>query len=370
MVTGVTGQLGHDVVRAGERLARGAVFSPAGLRSAAGSRPVLCVPEDVSIAPLARADLDVGDPAQVRRTVLAERPDVIVHAAAYTDVDLAEGEGRLEAYRVNAFGARAFAEAAQEIGALLVYVSTDYVFDGRRGAPYTEWDSAAPLNEYGRSKWAGEQFVRGGCRSHHILRTSWLYGAHAPGGNFVEAILRTARRQMEERADGRAELSVVADQTGAPTWSRDLAELVWWLALSDCAGAPAAPGTYHASGAGSCTRCAFARAVLEEAGLLERVNIRAVAGGEYPRPARRPAQSVLEPLALRAQGLPVLRPWREALAEFMSAHAAGRESACGGMGYERIAPVRRDRNPVAAADVHGSQAAPAGGEQAGPGLRD
>ncbi len=296
-VTGITGQLGHDLVQTAKR-------AP--------------LAEKVEVIALDRAALDVRRARDVRSVLETVRPDAVIHAGAYTKVDLAEGEGRLEAYAVNAFGAQHLAQACGSLGAALVYVSTDYVFDGQKQTPYTEFDVVNPINEYGRSKWAGEEFVRRLLPRHCIVRTSWVYGENtAPGGgNFVNAMLRLARTQMGGRSDGRAEVAVVADQFGCPTWSRDLAQGIWNLLLSISDGS-ATYGTYHMTGAGTCSWRDFAAAIFLEAGLADRVDVRPIPASEYPRPARRPAYSVLEPLALRTQGLPVLRDWREALSEYL-----------------------------------------------------
>ncbi len=377
LVTGIGGQLGHDVVAIGDAMARTGEFAPRGLRwpLAAGLIGPFRLTERVEVRGVGREQLDLGRADVVRAAVLDWRPNVIVHAAAYTKVDLAEGDGRLEAYAVNAFAARALARAAAEVDAEMLYVSTDYVFDGAKGAPYGEWDAAAPINEYGRSKWAGEEFVRRTLDRHWIVRTSWVYGENtgASGGNFVKTMLRVARSQLaqngrdgadarraEVRADDarqaegqgaaddgrRAEVRVVADQVGCPTWSRDLAEGIWMLVLASRgtlersaarseAGATGGRrssvdatdvrldgwrdlyGTYHMAGGGACSWHDLAVATFAAAGLGERVAVHPVTTAEFPRPARRPAHSVLEPLACMAQGLPVLRPWDEAVDEFV-----------------------------------------------------
>ena len=385
LVTGIGGQLGYDVLVVGETMTRAGQFAPRGLRqsqSAAGEsaqsgriEPVHLA-EPIEVFGVGRAQLDLSRPDVVRAVVLYWRPDVIVHAAAFTKVDLAEGDGRLEAYEVNAFGARALARAAAEVGAEMLYVSTDYVFDGTKGDAYCEWDQAAPVNEYGRSKWAGEEFVRRTLERHWIVRTSWVYGENTgvSGGNFVKTMLRAARGQLAEEGPAaakeggrtavtesghrRAELRVVADQVGCPTWSRDLAEGIWMLVLaSRGAWQPTAGdgpkddgadggggadlrvedagngrvsgdgsrdlyGTYHMAGGGSCSWHDLAVATFAAAGLGERVTVHPVTTAEFPRPARRPAHSVLEPLACAAQGLPVLRPWREAVDEFVRGNGA------------------------------------------------
>ena len=241
-------------------------------------------------------EVDVTDPAAVRACVRESRPEAVFHLAAWTDVDGAE-EREDAAAAVNAAGAGNVAAAAAEAGAAIVFPSTDYVFDGRAGRPYTEDDAPAPLGAYGRTKLAGERAVvaahPAGAR---VARTAWLYGAH--GRNFVD----TMRRLGAERD----EVAVVDDQEGSPTWTRDLAP-----ALEALIAQP--PGVYHTAGAGSVTWAGLARAIFEEAGIDCRV--RPITTGELGRPAPRPAAA---PLAATRPGAPRLRPWREALRDYLA----------------------------------------------------
>jgi dTDP-4-dehydrorhamnose reductase len=241
-------------------------------------------------------DVDVTDPAALRACVREARPEAIFHLAAWTDVDGAE-EREEDAAAVNAAGAGNVAAAAAEAGAALVFPSTDYVFDGRAGRPYTEDDAPSPLGAYGRTKLAGERAVLAahpaGAR---VARTAWLYGAH--GRNFVD----TMRRLGAERD----EVAVVDDQEGSPTWTRDLAP-----ALEALIAQP--PGVYHTAGGGSVTWAGFARAIFEEAGIDCRV--RPITTAELGRPAPRPAAA---PLAATRPGAPRLRPWREALRDYLA----------------------------------------------------
>jgi dTDP-4-dehydrorhamnose reductase len=250
------------------------------------------------VLPYPREALDVTDPAQVRAAFAAVRPEAVIHCAAFTQVDAAESR-REEAFRVNALGARHVAVAAQAVGACLVHLSTDYVFDGRSAEPYTEFDPTGPLNVYGLSKRAGEREVRAHCRRHFIVRSAWLYGAH--GRNFVWTILQAARE--------RDRLEVVDDQVGTPTWTRDLAQVLEALVETE------AYGTYHASAEGACSWHAFARAILAARGVATPVT--AVSTEQFPRPARRPASAVLRNLCLEALGIR-MRPWEEALAAFLA----------------------------------------------------
>jgi len=241
-------------------------------------------------------EVDVSDAAAVRACGREARPEAVFHLAAWTDVDSAE-EREQDAAAVNAAGAGNMAVAAAEAGAALIFPSTDYVFDGRAGRPYTEDDAPAPLGAYGRTKLAGERAVLAahpaGAR---VARTAWLYGAH--GRNFVD----TMRRLGAERD----EVAVVDDQEGSPTWTRDLAP-----ALEALIARP--PGVYHTAGGGSVTWAGFARAIFEEAGIDCRV--RPITTTELGRPAPRPAAA---PLAATRPGAPRLRPWREALRDYLA----------------------------------------------------
>jgi len=253
---------------------------------------------------LARDDLllidlpehDITDLSAMGRAISLFRPDVIVHAAAMTNVDGCEQDPEM-AYRVNALGTRNIAVAAQECGARLAYVSTDYVFDGARSEPYWEFDDPNPLSIYGRSKWAGEQCVRSLSSRHYIARTAWLYG-HGPR-NFVETVLRLAQE--------RGSLRMVTDEIGSPTFATDLAE-----ALSKLVRLPAY-GTYHLVNAGTCSRYEWAQEILSLAGAR---NVELVATENYQRLARVPKHSHLRNFCGVQLGI-VLRPWREALADYM-----------------------------------------------------
>ena len=258
--------------------------------------------------PLTRAQLDVADPFAVKdmvelwaRVVRSDSPDhrlVVVNATGYTAVDDAESDEET-AYAVNAVAPALLAQACAAAGARLIHLSTDYVFPGNRveGPPYEVEDPTGPRTAYGRTKLAGELAVRelhpgGG----YVVRTSWLYGGP---GSFVSTMARLA-------ADGQA-VPVVDDQRGSPTWSRDLAAGVLALARSD-----APPGTYHASGGGDTTWHGLARAVFEEVG-ADPARVLPATTDDVPRPAPRPAYSVLSPASWQAAGLPALPFWREAL---------------------------------------------------------
>jgi len=290
LVTGGRGQLGTDLVTAAARAGIIEVRAP-------GS-----------------AELDVTDPAAVRAAVQAlvsaggspgspEVKAVVVNAAAYTAVDAAERDPE-RAHAVNATGPAHLAAACAEHGARLVQVSTDYVFAGDAAAPYRVDDPTGPRSVYGRSKLAGERAVLGA--GAHVVRTAWLYGAH--GANFVRTMARLERSHQT--------VPVVDDQRGSPTWTADLAGgLVALVLAADWV----PPGVLHCVNSGATTWCGFARAVFAEIG-ADPQRVRPCPTAEFPRPAPRPANSVLDTASWAAAGLPPLRPWRAALAAAFTAH--------------------------------------------------
>jgi len=246
------------------------------------------------------ADLDITDPDCVNR-LAALAPDWVVHAAAVTDVDGCEREPT-RAMTVNAEGTRRVAEGCRCVGAGLLYLSTDYVFDGRKGTSYTESDAPVPLNVYGRSKLEGERATRSLAPRWVIIRTAWLYGTH--GRNFVKTILGKVR-------DGER-LRVVDDQVGSPTYARDLADAVALLLSRGLT------GLYHVTNSDSCSWYDFAREILRLSG-SDPSALGRMTSAELSRSARRPAYAVLENAAWQAAGLPPLRPWPEALAAMLAA---------------------------------------------------
>jgi len=255
------------------------------------------------VVALERQQMDLSDLDQVRSVIRAVQPQMIVNSAAYTAVDQAESEPQ-RAFRVNAEAPALMAEEARLLGASMVHYSTDYVFDGTAAAARVEDDPTGPLNVYGASKLAGEQAIAAAGIPHLIFRTSWVYGMR--GKNFLLTMLRLARE--------RDELRVVADQHGAPTWSRTVADVTaqvlsqahaggreWWVQNR---------GVYHLTAQGQTTWYDFTRAILAEAGLNCRVL--PITSAEYPVPARRPEHSVLssEKLMARFCHLP---DWQHAL---------------------------------------------------------
>jgi dTDP-4-dehydrorhamnose reductase len=264
-------------------------------------------PKNIEVVAPTRGELNLEDPRAISRVIAAEPWSAVINAAAYTDVDRAESE-ELAAFAVNAEAPAQLAAETARRGILLVHISTDYVFDGRKGAPYVERDAVAPLNAYGRSKLAGERGVSAANPRHIILRTSWVYSPFRK--NFVKTILRLATE--------RERLSVVADQRGCPTAARDIAKACLDIAMR-CAAAPeqAPYGTYHFAGAGEATWFEFAKEIVNMAAdrLGKAPQVVPIPTIEYPTPAARAPDTRLDSTAVvRACGIRP-RPWREALAD-------------------------------------------------------
>jgi dTDP-4-dehydrorhamnose reductase len=304
LITGADGQLGRDLldclagrVPLGGR--RCALLGPEGPQPGL-THEVLGT--DIGTMP-------VDDRDAVLTTFTAFRPELVLHGGALTAVDRCETEIDL-AYAVNAIGTRNVAEAAALVGAHMVYVSTDYVFDGTSARPYREWDTPSPTSVYGASKLAGERECRPGST---IVRTAWVCGAH--GANMVVTALRLA-------GNGDGVLRFVDDQRGSPTFTADLAPAIVTLGLDR------RPGIFHVTNSGATTWCGFVRAVLAEAGAdPERVHPISTAELDPPRPAPRPANSVLDNMALRLSGWPALPDWQDGLARLVPALRAKMEEA-------------------------------------------
>ncbi|MFN3652648.1 MAG: dTDP-4-dehydrorhamnose reductase [Armatimonadota bacterium] len=253
------------------------------------------------VVPLSRAEADVTDLRHLVGVLEPRRPELIINCAAATHVDRCESEPDW-AYRINAWGAWSAASAAQELGARLIHLSTDFVFPGDTERPYTEWDPVRPLSVYGASKRAGEEAVFRACSRATIVRTQWLFGRH--GKSFPRAILEAARRSPEQG------LRVVSDQWGAPTYTRHLARKLAWLAEWRV------DGLYHVNNAGECSREEWARETLRLAGLSE-VLVSRIRTADWPAPAPRPARSTLRRYALELMGQDDLPPWQEGVAAFV-----------------------------------------------------
>jgi dTDP-4-dehydrorhamnose reductase len=278
------------------------------------------------VIPLTHGDIEITDSASVKETFQRYRPEVIINTAAYVRVDDCE-ENRDKAFQINALGARNVAVAAQELGAKLVHISTDYLFGGSPplglggsgyplGSPpkqspdpsnlsgYTEFDPPSPVNIYGRSKLAGEDFVRHLCSRYFIVRGSGLFGiagSSGKGGNFVETMLRLGKE--------RDELRVVNDQIFSPTYTWDLAKKIGQLITTEYY------GIFHITNSGTCSWYEFTLEIINQAGLTAKVT--PITSDQYPQKARRPAYSVLGHYHLRLLGMNDLPDWREALSEYL-----------------------------------------------------
>jgi dTDP-4-dehydrorhamnose reductase len=268
LIVGADGQLGTDVVR---------LLSPT-----------------VEVTARVMDDLDVTDRPILKQAIESSRPDVVVNCAAYTAVDRAETEPDA-AYRVNVLGARNVAQAAERIGARVVYFSTDYVFDGAASEPYDEDAPTGPLSVYGRTKLQGEQATREANPDHLILRLAWLYGS--TGHNFVRTALRLSREKDE--------LRIVDDQVGSPTFTEDVVRQLWTAIEDSCS------GTYHCVDAGQVSWHAFATRIVRRLGLS--VPVIPIRTADYPTPAHRPAYSVLVDRKFDLEHLNTMRPWEDAL---------------------------------------------------------
>jgi dTDP-4-dehydrorhamnose reductase len=260
----------------------------------------LCDELGIECHPFAEADLDITDAAAVLAVAelfAAHGGRLIVNAAAYTDVERAEGD-EARAFAVNDRGAKNVAEAAARCGLGLVHVSTDFVFDGAKKDPYTEEDEPHPLNAYGRSKLAGERSVQEAYPAALIVRTAWVYG---PGGNnFPKKILELAQR--------RDELQVVDDEIGSPTFTGDLARGILQLSAQE------ASGVFHLTGSGSCSRYEMAEEIVKSAGLPTR--LARVSSKTFPTKAQRPLNSVLSTDKARSRGVD-MPPWRDSLRAYV-----------------------------------------------------
>jgi dTDP-4-dehydrorhamnose reductase len=274
LVTGATGMLGHDLCE--------------------------CLRDRHEVVALSRADADVTDLEALMRACRRAAPEVVIQTAAATNVDGCEGDAE-SAYRVNTWGAWAAAVAADAAAARFVLISTDFVFDGQLGRPYTEFDEPRPVNVYGASKLAAERACRHACRRCVIARTQWLYGRH--GASFPRTILQGA-------AAGQP-LRVVTDQVGAPTYTRHLAAALERLCEQPC------DGIFHLASAGSASRWEWASETLRLAG-WGGIPVGKATSEEWPAPATRPAYSVLRPFALELMGAETMPRWQDGLAAFIA----------------------------------------------------
>lgn len=279
LVTGSAGQLGQDLV-------------------------LLLQQQGHEVLGCDRQEMDITDLDQCTEVISGFSPDAVIHCAAHTAVDIAETDVDA-AYLINATGSRNVALAAEKSGAKLVYISTDYVFDGMGTQPYHEYDNTDPQSIYGKSKRAGEILVQSLSSKFFIVRTSWVYGKY--GNNFVKTMLKLGQEKPL--------LQVVDDQQGSPTYTVDLARFLLELIQTE------RYGIYHASNSESCTWYEFTQAIFAEAedilSLKFTAKLEPCATEQFPRPAPRPRNSVMEHLAIRTNGFADIRPWRAGLRDFL-----------------------------------------------------
>ena len=272
MIIGSEGMLGHDLV------------------------DVLSAEHEISTTTI--DTLDITDIDKTIKTVKKNNPDILVHAAAFTDVDGSESNPDL-AYRVNAIGTRNVAVACKEADCAMVYICTDYVFDGTNTKPYREYDQTKPLGVYGKTKHVGEVYVRDILDKFYVVRTAWLYGYHGP--NFVSTMLKLAESNNS--------INVVNDQYGSPTYTVDLANAIARIIKRP------AYGIYHFTNSEQCSWYDFANEIFSQAKI--EIDLKPVTTEEFPRPAPRPKYSVLEHYSWKMEGYPEIRSYKEALSDYL-----------------------------------------------------
>ncbi len=272
LITGAKGQLGIDIIND--------------------------MSNDYEVIGVGKKEIDISSLDQVIEVIKEIKPDTVINCAAYTNVDGAESN-KDTAYKVNGLGCRNLAVGCLETKTKLVHISTDFVFDGQRSEPYIEFDKPNPLNIYGKSKLAGERFIKEIYPTHFILRTSWLYGIH--GKNFVKTMLKLSKE--------RDTLSIVNDQIGTPTFTKDLVQVIKFIMKTD------AYGTYHVSNQGECSWLDFAKKIFEVTEL--QTSVVPITTEELNRPAKRPRYSVLKNYMLDLNFNYKLRQWDIALKDFL-----------------------------------------------------
>ena len=273
LVTGLTGQLGYDTVRELEKRGEKVIGTT-------------------------RKEIDLTTEDGAKNFILEKKPEAVIHCAAYTAVDKAETEAET-ALTVNGLGTRRIAEACREIGAKMIYISTDYVFSGEGVEPYEIKDEKNPINTYGRSKLLGEDAVMAILNEHFIVRISWVFGIN--GKNFVKTMLKLAETHKK--------LRVVDDQIGSPTYTPDLARLLADMVKTDKF------GTYHATNEGFCSWADFAKEIFRQAG--KEIEVEKILTEDYPTPAKRPLNSRLSKKSLDEAGFERLPSWKDAIGRYL-----------------------------------------------------
>jgi len=285
IITGAKGQLGSQIV---DILNKG--YSELG--------PIDGAYKNAEIIGIDVKELDITDVEAVRQFMKNENPQIVINPAAYTSVDKCESNEDI-AFKVNSIGARNIAIACEEVGAKLVQVSTDYVFEGNATVPYKEYDMPSPVSVYGKTKLAGENYIKEFCSKYFIVRTAWLYGYNA--NNFVKTIMKAAKEK--------GHLDVVDDQRGNPTNAEDLAHHLLKIAVTD------EYGVYHCTGEGECSWYDFAKKIVEYANID--CTVAPVTSGKINRAAKRPSFSSLDNMMLRCTAGNEMREWSEALKTFI-----------------------------------------------------
>jgi len=292
LITGACGMLGRDLV---EVLAEGQELYLLDVQK---------FPSSLS-SQFSTLTLDITDSTRTYREVTRINPDIVIHTAAYTDVDGAETNMDL-AFRINALGTRNIALACQRFDTELLYISTDFVFDGEKGEPYLEFDRPNPQSIYGKSKYWGELYIDSLLNRFYIVRSSWLFGKN--GKNFVTTILNLAKQKKE--------IEVVNDQIGSPTYTKDLAQAIAQLIGregKDSITRASLYGIWHITNSGQCSWYEFAGEILQDSDVL----LKPITSEELNRPAKRPKFSVLENSVRKLQGWKSLRHWKEALKDYL-----------------------------------------------------
>lgn len=283
-----------------------------GAQGQVGAELLRSAPTNWHVHGLGSSELDITDAAQVLARAQALQPQLIINAAAYTAVDQAESDSA-RAHAVNHRGAANLAQAANSIRCPLLHISTDYVFSGQHTQPYSEQDTPAPNSVYGESKWLGEQAIHELCPEYIILRTSWVFGLH--GNNFVKTMLRLGQE--------RDALSIVSDQIGGPTSACSIAQTLWQIAQHYQNNGSCAWGTYHFSGAPSCSWYTFAQEIFTQAAALQLIAkaplLNPINSSAYPTPAQRPAYSVLDNTKISQQLDIVQSNWKTELSLLLHA---------------------------------------------------
>lgn len=324
LVTGAKGQLGHKIRQV---LGDGSQESGNYANPPTPNYQLILTDSD---------NMDITDKLQVHKVIKLERPDFIIHGAAYTAVDKAEENVEL-CRKVNALGTKNIAECAKEFDVPVIYISTDYVFDGKKKSPYTETDPANPLSVYGATKFEGENFIREICDKYYIIRSAWIFGelpdGH-PGTNFVETMIRLSKEKDS--------LNIVDDQIGSPTYTGDLVEIILRIIRSQDLGlrtqglglrasglgfgnlpksqilnpkSQVPYGLYHFSGTGKCSWYDFALAIFTQT--KTNIDLKPITSDQYPQKAKRPVYSYLDKSKIENALNIKVRPWQEMLAEYV-----------------------------------------------------